>query len=298
MRSIQRQCEVVVTANWRAKLGRPIVLAMILVFGGLIATPTIWSQTPRRIDASAVRPTATTPATDSEANERSATATRSLLDVLRDGGPLLIPIGVCSFLLCIFVFERSISLRRGRVIPGPFVKRFLHQLQEGQLKPDEAIELCEQNRSPVAEVCAAAMKKWGRPSVEVEQAVIDAGERVANTLRKYLRLFHCVSTISPLLGLLGTVFGMISAFNAIANADAMGRPEMLAGGISEALITTAAGLSVAIPAIMAHLFFISRVDRLVIEIDAIGQEVVNAIASDGWKRQADIKSAKSGRRAA
>ena len=224
--------------------------------------------------------------------EGQTIATQNLLGVMRDGGPILIPIGICSFVLFIFVFERAISLRRGRVIPRPFVKRFLHQLQEDQLQPVQALRLCEENCSPVADVFAAALKKWGRPAVEVEQAVLDAGERVATGLRRYLRLFHGISTLSPLLGLLGTVVGMISAFNAIATADAMGRPELLAAGISEALLTTAAGLSVAIPAIIANFYFISRVDRLVIEIDGLGQQIVNAIASDGWKNPAQKKPAR------
>ena len=104
------------------------------------------------------------------------------------------------------------------------MRRFLEQLREGQLTRDEAVRLCEENSSPVAEVFGAAARKWGRPSVEVEQAIIDAGERVTNGLRRYLRLFNGVSTISPLLGLLGTVLGMIRAFNAIVTAGAMGRP--------------------------------------------------------------------------
>jgi biopolymer transport protein ExbB len=218
--------------------------------------------------------------------------TKNLLQVMRDGGPLMIPIGLCSFVLLVFVFERAISLRRGRVIPGPFVKRFLEQLRDKQLDRDAALTLCEKNRSPVAEVFAAAIKKWGRPSVEVEQAIIDAGERVTNGLRRYLRLFNGISTISPLLGLLGTVLGMISAFNAIATADAMGRPELLAAGISQALLTTAAGLCVAIPALIAYLFFVGRVDRLIIEIDALGQQVVNAIAADAWTKDAAEKPSK------
>ena len=107
--------------------------------------------------------------------------------------------------------------------------------------------------------------------MEVEQAVLDSGERVANGLRRYLRLFHGISTISPLLGLLGTVLGMINSFNTVASADAMGRPELLASGISQALLTTAAGLLVAIPALVAHLYFVGRVARLLMEIDALGQ---------------------------
>lgn len=229
---------------------------------------------------------------DGNLDEDTAIPTKSLLGVLRDGGLLMIPIGVCSFVLLVFVFERAISLRRGRVIPRPFVRRFLEQLREGQLTRDEAVKLCEENSSPVAEVFGAAVRKWGRPSVEVEQAIIDAGERVTNGLRRYLRLFNGVSTISPLLGLLGTVLGMIRAFNAIVTAGAMGRPELLANGISQALLTTAAGLSVAIPALIAYLYFISRVDRLIISIDSLGQQVVDLISAEAQA------SRKGGRRAA
>lgn len=213
--------------------------------------------------------------------EQAPIPTRNLLYAVRDGGPLMIPLALCSFALLVFGFERAISLRRGRVIPRPFVKRFLHQLEEGLLNRDDSLRLCAENRSPVAEVFASAVHKWGKPSVEVEQAVIDSGERVTNGLRRYLRVFNGISTVSPLLGLLGTTLGMIRAFNAIATADAMGRPELLAGGISQALLTTAAGLSVAIPAYIAYLFFVSRVDRLIIEIDALGQQVVNLTCAEG-----------------
>lgn len=206
--------------------------------------------------------------------------TKNLLQVMRDGGPLMIPIALCSFLLLVFVFERIISLRRGRIIPRPFVTRFLEQLTEGQLERATALELCDQNRSPVAEVFAAAVRKWGRPSVEVEQAIIDAGERVTNELRKYLRVINGICTVSPLLGLLGTVTGMINCFNTIATANAMGRHELLAGGIGEALLTTAAGLCVAIPAMIAYLYFVSRVDRLLTEIDGLGQQVVGVISAE------------------
>ena len=209
--------------------------------------------------------------------------TKKLLQVLQDGGPLMILIAACSFILCVFVFERAISLRRRRVIPRPFVKRFLSQLRAGQLDRDQALQLCAQNRSPVVDVFANGVKKWGRPAVEVEQAIIDAGERVTHQLRRYLRLFNGIATISPLLGLLGTVLGMIRAFNAIVQAGAMGRPELLAAGIGQALLTTAAGLSVAIPALIAYLFFGSRVDRLIIEIDALGQQIVDVISADAWE---------------
>ena len=206
--------------------------------------------------------------------------TKDLLSIVGGAGPLMFPLAVCSLLLLTFVFERFISLRKAKVIPKPFVKRFMQQMHLGELNREKALELCTENKSPVARVFIGALRKWGRPAVEVEQGIIDAGERVTNELRRYLRVLNGVATISPLLGLLGTVVGMIRAFNAIATSDALGRPQLLASGISEALLTTAGGLSVAIPALIFYLFFTSRVDRLVIEIDNAGQELVNLISAE------------------
>ena len=226
--------------------------------------------------------------------------TEDLWSIVQNGGLLMIPIGLCSLILLAVVFERLVSLRRGRVIPKPFVRRFMQQMEQGDLDRAQALQLCEENDSPVAKVLAGAVRKWGRPAVEVEQAVIDAGERATNGLRRYLRVFNGVATIGPLLGLLGTVVGMIRAFNAIATADAMGRPELLAGGISQALLTTAAGLTVAIPALIFYMYFVSRVDRLIIDIDALGQNLVNMISAEELQDKAahaqPSKARRSGRR--
>lgn len=204
----------------------------------------------------------------------------SLFGILRRGGLVMVPILACSFLTLVFVFERFISLRRGRVIPAPFVKKFLHQLREGKLDKESALELCAESGSPAAEVLSGAVKRWGRPTVEVEQAILDAEERAAIGLRRYLRLFSAVANVSPLLGLLGTVFGMIRMFNEIADADAMGRIERLSHGISEALLTTAGGLCVAIPALCFHVFFSSRVEKLYNDLDVLGQELVGLISAE------------------
>ena len=205
---------------------------------------------------------------------------KNLLDILRSGGLMMAPLFACSFVTLVFLFERAISLRRGRVIPRPFVKRFLHQVQEGKLDRDQALELCQENGSPIADVFAAAIRKWGRPSVELEQTVIDAGERASSGLRRYIRVFNGVATISPLMGLLGTVFGMIRLFNAISTADAMGRTELLAAGISEAMLTTAAGLLIAIPALCIYLYFLGRVERLLADIDGLAQDLVGLISAE------------------
>jgi biopolymer transport protein ExbB len=232
--------------------------------------------------------TAKATAADTENSSGAAKAShRTLISFFKDGGPLMYPILVCSIIMVLFSLERVISLRRRRIIHRPFVKQFLHQLREGKFDRDEALEFCEKNHSIVAGIFAAAVRKWGRPGVEVEQAILDAGERAANGMRRNLRLLNGVATISPLLGLLGTVFGMIMSFNEIAHEQAMGSPEQLAGGIGVALLTTAFGLSVAIPSMISYMYFLSRVDRLVMELDALGQEVVGEISAEELANKAD-----------
>ena len=104
-----------------------------------------------------------------------AISTSNLWRMLIDGGPLMIVLAGCSFMVITFVLERFVSLRRSRVIPKPFVTRFIDQLKSGELDREQSLKLCEENGSPVAQVFAGAVRKWGRPSVEVEQAAIDHG---------------------------------------------------------------------------------------------------------------------------
>ena len=238
-------------------------------------------------DGATPGPTSLAPAAEAPVPHR-----RSLLDKLWMGGPLMVPLIACSFVLLIFVFERTISLRRRRVIPGAFVKRLLQQIREGQLDREQAIDLCDGNSSHVAKVLGAAVRKWGRPEVEVEQAILDSGERASNHLRRYLRVINGAATVSPLLGLLGTVWGMMDSFNEISSSDAMGRPELLANGISEALITTASGLAIAIPALIFYMYFTGRVDQLIIEIDALGQELVGLISAEAIQERAATRPVK------
>lgn len=260
----------------------PISLAGWLAGIVLLATcaAAYSAATPRESTAEA--PTAPDVAvpSDTENAAEPMISTTSPTRIIRDAGPLMYPILACSVLLVTFTLERLVSLRRSRVIPRPFVRRFLQQLRDGELDREQALQLCEENRSPVAQVFAGAVRKWGRPGVEVEQSVIDNGERATNGLRRYLRVFYGIATVGPLLGLMGTVLGMIQTFNVIAVADALGRPELLAGGIAKALLNTAGGLAIAIPASIFYVFFVSRVDRLVIEIDTLAQEVVNSVAAE------------------
>lgn len=230
---------------------------------------------------------------DSEASNQVVSGTRRLTDIVKSGGPLMIPIGICSFILVVFVFERLIGLRKGRIIPGPFTKRFLEQLREGDLDRETALMICEKDKSPMANVFKAGVLKWGRSAIEIEQSVLDEGERSSNHLRRYLRLINGVATVCPLLGLLGTVLGMIHAFDSIATvSSATTDPKaLIATGISQALLTTAAGLTVAIPALIAYIFFCSRVDKHVMEIDELGMKVVNLISAEAILERDPVKQA-------
>ena len=209
----------------------------------------------------------------------------------------MIPIGLCSFLLVVFTFERVISLRRQRIIPATFTRKFLTQLNEGELTQETATAICERDDSPMARVFKAGVQKWGKPAVEVEQAVLDEGERTSNRLRKYLRLINGVATLCPLFGLLGTVLGMIHAFDSIASAGAtaVDPKTLIATGISQALLTTAAGLSVAIPALIAYLFFTSRVDKHIMDIDTLGMKVVNLVSAEALTTTTKTKTTRTAR---
>lgn len=231
-------------------------------------------------------------AQDAEA-ETAAIPSTSLWDIVAGGGPWVVPIAVCSFVLVLAALERSYSLRRGRIAPRLFIERFLLQVGEGALDRHDAMLLCQDEGSLVSGVFEAALRKWGKPAVEVEQAVLDEGERAANQMRRFLRVINGVATVCPLFGLLGTVWGMIEAFNAIASSGAMGRPEMLAGGISGALLSTAAGLLVAIPAVILYLLFVGRVDALVMEIDRAGQNLVYLISAEGLEDRRNRKPKKA-----
>ncbi|MFM8572266.1 MAG: MotA/TolQ/ExbB proton channel family protein [Pirellula sp.] len=234
-----------------------------------------------------------TPAAASTEPNSAKIPTRNLLQVFHDGGWMMYPIALCSFGLTVFAFERWIALRRTRVVSRPFVNRIIEQLQQQLIDRDEAIELCEKSGSPMAKIMLSALRRHGRPAVEVEQAVLDTGERESNYLRRNMRAILAISNISPLLGLLGTVLGMIQSFNDISNSQAMGRPELLAGGISQALLTTAAGLLVAIPAYAVYIYFVARIDSLIIEMDSHAQRLVDIISAEGLQENEGTRTRRS-----
>ncbi|MEM9411035.1 MAG: MotA/TolQ/ExbB proton channel family protein [Planctomycetota bacterium] len=267
-------------------------LSTVLVLTALVGTT--WLQADQLPENGFAVPDAVTDPAFEAHDDGQIVASKRLTEVLISGGPLMIPIMLCSFVLVVFTFERLIALRKGRIIPGPFTRKFLEQLADRTLDKETAVDLCEKDGSVIANVFRAGILKWGKSSVEVEQAVLDEGERQSNRMRRYLRLINGIATVCPLLGLLGTVLGMIHAFDAISTVDASGGDPkiMIATGISQALLTTAAGMTVAIPALIAYLFFTGRVDLRVMEIDSLSMKVVHAVCAESQIGRARTKTSK------
>jgi len=193
----------------------------------------------------------------------------NLLFLMVKGGPLMLPIAAMSLLVVTFGVERFLGLRRRKVLP-PRLINGLGKLagQKGGLDPRKAYRLCQQHPSTAANVIRTMLLKVGRPHTELEHAVSEANDREAARLYVNVRWLSLAAGISPLLGLLGTVWGMIVAFFTTANLPTgANKAQYLADGIYVALMTTFAGLAVAIPAaILAHLFE-GRIQKLFRELD-------------------------------
>jgi len=221
----------------------------------------------------------TTQEIDAEKKEAKGFPKTPLQFIDAMGYVFVIPFAAASIFAMWFAIERLVILRRNRVIPKHFVSRFLQHLENGKINKEGALEICEQNGSPVANIFAHGVRKWGKPSVELEQAIIDGGERQVSQLRKHLRIINGVATVAPLIGLLGTVIGMIQAFQELELASDI-QKSALAIGIAKALLTTATGLCIAIPALILYMYLTGKVDSLVMEMDDKAQYLVNLISSE------------------
>lgn len=200
-----------------------------------------------------------------------------MVDMVIRGGPLMVPILLCSVVSLAIVVERALSLRRHRVLRYDILPRIEELLRDRKIP--EATTLCKRYPSPMTRILLAAILNHDKTRPEIKEIIEDAGRHEVPVLERYLPVLGTIASISTLLGLLGTIAGMIKTFNVIA-ALGYGHPEALAGGISEALITTAAGLGVAIPTIVLHNFFTSKVDSLVIDMEKHAQRMLNILKRD------------------
>jgi len=199
-----------------------------------------------------------------------------MLEIFQKGGPLMYPILLCSVLALAIFFERLWSffrMTRGSRELVTEVEDLVHKK-----RIDEAIVVCQRLGTPLARILLGALRASGRSREQIKTVVDEIGGRESAAFERYLGLLGTIATISPLLGLLGTVFGMIRAFTVIAT-QGMGTPASLGGGISEALITTAAGLSVAIPTILLHKYLTARLDRMIIGMEESSMRLVDLLGN-------------------
>ena len=197
------------------------------------------------------------------------------IEIIFRGGILMWPIMACSIVALAISIERFIVLRRASIDTYEFMDNMRAVLRQNRL--DEAVEMCDENDAPIARIMKAGILKANRSKNDIREAIDDAGHLEIPRLERYMTGLATCATIAPLIGLLGTVQGMIKAFYQIQNKQGQVNPSDLAEGISNALLTTAAGLSVAIPTLVIYNYFISRVDNMVLEMEISSSELVDLL---------------------
>ena len=185
-------------------------------------------------------------------------------EIVRAGGLFMWPIILCSIIAAAIVLERLWTLQQRRVVPPDLTRRVWQLVETGQVN-DKVIAALQEN-SPMGKLLATSLANRHRPRDVLMERLEDAGRHVVHDLDRFLNTLGTIAGIAPLLGLLGTVMGIIKAFTAISQGG-MGDPKLLSGGISEALVTTAAGLCVAIPALIAYRYLRGRVDDVVVQME-------------------------------
>jgi biopolymer transport protein ExbB len=187
-----------------------------------------------------------------------------MIELIVKGGVFMYPIIFCSIVALAVFIERIFWLRRKRIIPEDFVRQVEELIRKEKFS--EAVFLCQSNISSISKIFLAGLKNAKKGMWLVKEAIEERGSREALILEKHVSILATIANLTPLLGLLGTVSGMIKTFKVIS-IQGIGNPAPLAGGIAEALITTAAGLSVAIPTLVGHRFLKDKANTLVFEME-------------------------------
>jgi biopolymer transport protein ExbB len=204
-------------------------------------------------------------------------------EIIQAGGPMMWPIIACSIMGGAIVLERLWTLQQKRVLPRELTDQVWRWVQNNQVN-DKLISALEQN-SPLGRVLAVGLANRHRTRDIMMERLEDTGRHVTHELERFLNTLGTIASISPLLGLLGTVTGIIRAFNAIS-LEGTGDPRVLSGGIGEALIATAAGLCVAIPSLFAYRILRGKVNRIVIQMEKEAMKLIDAMEGAGVRGSA------------
>lgn len=197
-----------------------------------------------------------------------------MLELFKAGGWLMIPLFICSVISIAIIAERFWSLQKKRIAPGELVTQIWQWLQYKQV--DELRIKALQANSPLGQVLAAGLINRNSSRDITKESIQDVGRHVTVAMERNLNTLGTIAAISPLIGLLGTVIGMIKVF-AVITAEGVGNPETLAGGISEALITTATGLVVAIPSLIFYRYFRGKINKLVVGMEEQAMQLIEIL---------------------
>ncbi|QDU88474.1 Biopolymer transport protein ExbB [Pirellulimonas nuda] len=268
-----------------------IAILLVCLAGALVAPAQAQPPDPSRLAEQALAP----PAAEAAEAEPGDAASLNYLELLLSGGPLMIPIGLLSLLVLAIGLERWIGLRRRAVAPRGLFAGLRRLADDGAIDPRLAYALCQRYPSSAARVTQAMLLKTGRPQSEVEHAVSEASQREADRLYSNVRTLNMAAAVAPLLGLLGTVWGMIQSFFATANLPiGSNKGQALAEGIYVALVTTLAGLAVAIPAaVLAHMFE-GRILRMLRDTQDFLAEIIPQLDRYEGKLRLDPRDLASG----
>ncbi|MBT5862391.1 MAG: MotA/TolQ/ExbB proton channel family protein [Woeseiaceae bacterium] len=197
-----------------------------------------------------------------------------MVEIVKSGGWLMLPIILCAIIAMGIILERSWALQQKRVIPEDLTSKVWGWVKKNQLEHKQ-IQTLHQS-SALGQILAAGLMNRDRDRAVLKDSIEDTGRHVVHELERYLETLGTVAAVTPLLGLLGTVIGMVKVFTAIT-AHGVGNPTILAGGIAEALITTAAGLTVAIPALIGYRYYRTRIDTFVVDMEKEAIKLVEAL---------------------
>jgi biopolymer transport protein ExbB len=209
---------------------------------------------------------------------------KPVLEIIISGGWLMVPIILCSIVTIAITVERFWTVTPSKIAPRNLLGQVWNWIQTNQMDSEKLKEL--RRSSPLGRILAAGLSNSRHGREVMKDSIQEAANQVIHEMERFIPALGTISTVSPLLGLLGTVFGMIEIFNDVM-LNGSGNPNDLAGGIGVALITTAGGLCVAIPAMLAHRFFLRRLDGLVVNME---QEAVKLVDALHGERRVDLKT--------
>jgi biopolymer transport protein ExbB len=212
-----------------------------------------------------------------------------LLSIFEKGGFMMYPILFASVLMLGIALERAYNLRRKNIINSDFLQNVRDQWDWKDIQ--KTLRLLKSYDNALSRILKVGLLRVGGKLDEIERAIEGAGQHEASLMNSNLRVLGAVANITPMMGLLGTVFGMIKAFNVIS-LSGTGNPGLVASGISEALITTAAGMVVGIPALAFYHYFRGKIDRYIFEMEEISFELVEELSYEGIRKSKPVGSSR------